>query len=265
MTHHLRETAERSSLHNLKGKVALITGAGKRIGRALAIALAEEGVNVVAHDRKSMEVETARVCDEVVECGARAWSVTADLERPEEYESLIARAIKTAGSLDILINNASIFLPNTVMDVGLSDVMRHLQVNAWAPFVLTRDFTRLAQRGKIINLLDTRITGYDRAHAAYVLSKRMLAVLTTMCALEFAPGFTVNAVAPGLILPPAGKDENYLARLAETVPLRKHGGPGDIVDAVFYLLKSDFVTGQTIYVDGGRHLGEEQHGPNSDQ
>jgi pteridine reductase len=255
MTHHL--PAERSSLPSLKGKVALITGAGKRIGRALAIALADEGVNVVAHDRKVMEAETAKVCDEVVECGARAWSILADLERPEEYESLIARAMKAAGSLDILINNASLFLPNTLADVGFSDVTRHLQVNAWAPFVLSREFARLADRGKIINLLDTRITGYDRSHTAYVLSKRMLSVLTTMCALEFAPGFTVNAVAPGLILPPAGKDENYLNKLAETVPLKKHGGPGDIADAVLYLLKSDFVTGQIIYVDGGKHLGEE--------
>ena len=255
MTHHL--PAERSSLPSLKGKVALITGASKRIGRALAIALAEDGVNVVAHDRKAMEAETAKVCDEVVECGSRAWSVTADLERPEEYESLITRAMKAAGSLDILINNASIFLPNTLMDVGFGDVTRHLQVNAWAPFVLSRDFARLAERGKIINLLDTRISGYDRAHAAYVLSKRMLSVLTSMCALEFAPDFTVNAVAPGLILPPAGKDESYLAGLAKTVPLRKHGGPADIADAVLYLLKSDFVTGQTIYVDGGKHLGEE--------
>jgi pteridine reductase len=265
MTHHIRESADRSSFHSLKGKVALITGAGKRIGRALAIALADEGVHIVAHDRKAMEAETAKVCDEVVECGARAWSVTADLERPEEYESLIARAMKAAGSLDILINNASIFLPNTVMDVGFGDMTRHLQVNAWAPFVLSRDFSRLVDRGKIINLLDTRVTGYDRSHVAYVLSKRMLSDLTTMCALEFAPDFTVNAVAPGLILPPPGKDENFLAGLAKTVPLRKHGGPGDIVDAVLYLLKSDFVTGQIIYVDGGRHLGEENHGPNSDQ
>jgi NAD(P)-dependent dehydrogenase (short-subunit alcohol dehydrogenase family) len=257
MTPHLTEPAGRSSLPILKGKVALITGAGKRIGRALAIALADEGVNVVAHDRKAMEAETVKVCDEVVKCGARAWSVVADLERPEEYESLIARALKAAGALDILINNASIFLPNTLADVGFSDVTRHLQVNAWAPFILSRDFARLVDCGKIINLLDTRITGYDRSHAAYVLSKRMLSVLTAMCALEFAPGFTVNAVAPGLILPPAGKDENYLTGLAESVPLRKHGGPGDIADAVLYLLKSDFVTGQIIYVDGGKHLREE--------
>lgn len=250
---------------DLRGRVALVTGAGKRIGRAVAIALAEEGVHVVVHDRRALEREAEKVCGEVVECGAKSWRLLADLERPEEYEPLIAQALKAAGSLDILINNASIFLPGTLMDVGFGDVTRHLHVNAWAPFVLSREFARLAHGGKIINLLDTRITGYDRSHVAYVLSKRMLSVLTTMCALEFAPGFTVNAVAPGLILPPAGKDESYLDGLAEAVPLRKHGGPGDIAAAVLYLLKSDFVTGQIIYVDGGKHLGEEQHGPHPDQ
>jgi NAD(P)-dependent dehydrogenase (short-subunit alcohol dehydrogenase family) len=254
MTHHL---TDETLSNRLKGRTALITGASKRIGRALAIALAEEGVNIVAHDRRSLEAETIKVCGEVEECGARSWKVIADLERPEEYESLIAQAIKAAGSLDVLVNNASIFLPNTLMDVGLSDVTRHVQVNAWAPFVLSREFARLADRGKIINLLDTRITGYDRAHVAYVLSKKMLAALTIMSALEFAPGFTVNGVAPGLILPPNGKDESYLDRLAENVPLKKHGGPGDIADAVLYLLRNDFVTGQIIYVDGGKHLGEE--------
>jgi NAD(P)-dependent dehydrogenase (short-subunit alcohol dehydrogenase family) len=263
MTHHLVE--ERAIPNKLKGRTAVITGASKRIGRALAIALAEEGVNIVAHDRRSQEADTIKVCGEVKDCGAKSWKVLADLEKPEEYESLIAQALKEAGSLDFLINNASIFLPNTPMDVGFGDITRHLHVNAWAPFVLSREFARLAERGKIINLLDTRITGYDRAHVAYVLSKKMFSTLTMMCALEFAPGFTVNGVAPGLILPPAGMDENYLDGLARSVPLGKHGGPGDIADAVLYLLKSDYVTGQILYVDGGRHLGEEEHGPHSDQ
>jgi hypothetical protein len=262
MTGRVPEQSRRTSL---RGRVALITGASKRIGRALAIALAEEGVNIVAHDRRSLEVETAKVCGEVEDCGARSWKVIADLEKPEEYESLVARALQEAGSLDILINNASLFLPNTLMDVGWKDVTQHLHVNAWAPFVLSREFSRLASSGKIINILDTKISGHDRAHVAYILSKRMLAVLTGMCALEFAPGITVNAVAPGLILPPAGKDDAYLEQLAQRVPLKRHGGPEDITDAVLYLLGSDFVTGQTIYVDGGRHLLEESHGPYPDQ
>jgi len=255
---------DRSVHKPLEGKIALITGASKRIGRAIAMALAEEGAGIVAHDRSVLEREIVKVCDEVADCGAKSWKIIADLEKQEEYESLISRSIQAAGSLDILINNASIFLPSTIEDVGFRDVTRHLQVNAWAPFVLSREFARLAGRGKIINLLDTRIAGYDRAHVAYILSKRMLATITRMCALEYAPAITVNGVAPGLILPPAGKDEDYLSRLAQAVPLRRHGGPGDVTDAVLYLLESDFITGQIIYVDGGRHLQENGNGQDSD-
>jgi NAD(P)-dependent dehydrogenase (short-subunit alcohol dehydrogenase family) len=258
-------SGDKATTQRLKGKVALVTGASKRIGRAIAIALAEEGVHIVAHDRRAQETEIKRVCDEVEDCGAKAWRVMADLEKPEEYGSLVAQAQKAAGGLDILINNASIFLPSTVLDAGFNDFIRHVQVNAWAPFVLSRDFARLARGGKIINLLDSRITGRARTHLAYLLSKQMLASLTRLCALEFAPVVTVNGVAPGLILPPAGKDEAYLDRLAEKVPLRKHGGPQDIADAVIYLLKSDYVTGQIIYVDGGRRLLEDGHGPDPDQ
>jgi pteridine reductase len=256
MTSHIAAQDRREN--TLKGKTALITGASRRIGRALAMALAEEGVNIVAHDRRDREQETVKVCDEVIGCGAKSWNVSADLEKPEEYETLVIRAMKAAGSIDILINNASIFEPGTLMGTGFQDLMRHVHVNAWTPLVLCREFSRLAGSGKIINVLDTKIIGYDPAHVAYILSKRMLADVTALCAREFAPAITVNAVAPGLILPPVGKEGNYLDALSHTVPLRRHGGPGDIADAALYLLKSDFVTGQVLYVDGGRHLLEGQ-------
>jgi pteridine reductase len=262
MTSHI--TGQNTAPEKLEGKVALVTGASKRIGRAIAIALAGQGVHVVAHDRRQMESETLKVCEELRGAGAKSWHITADLEKPEEYEALVANALRAAGSLDILINNASVFLPNTLMDMGFGDVTRHLHVNAWAPLVLSREFFRLAKRGKIINMLDTKINGYDFAHTAYILSKHMLLLLTRMCALEFAPSITVNGVAPGLILPPAGKDDHYLGQLAQTVPLKHHGRPQDVADAILYLLKSDFVTGQIIYPDGGRHLLEESHGPYPD-
>ena len=263
MTHHIE--IPNVAPGKLAGRIALVTGAGRRIGRAIAIALAEEGVHIVAHDRRALEPETIKVCEEVVGCGAKSWKIIADLEKPEEYETLISKALTAAGALDILINNASLFRPNTLKDVDFPSLTQHVHVNAWTPFVLSREFARLAGRGKIINLLDTKITGYDRQHVAYILSKHMLSGLTAMCALEFAPNVTVNAVAPGLILPPSGKDEAYLDRLSRAVPLKRHGGPEDIADAVLYLLKSDFVTGQVIYVDGGRHLLEGGNGPDIDQ
>ena len=129
-----------------------------------------------------------------------------------------------------------------------------MRINAWAPFVLGRALARERRGGCIVNLLDSRITDYDAEHAAYHLSKRMLATLTRMMALEFAPRVRVNAVAPGLILPPPGEDDGYLERLKRTNPLERHGEPADVAEAVLFLARSLFVTGQTIFVDGGRHM-----------
>ncbi len=241
----------------LKGKVALVTGASRRIGRAIAVALAGAGVNIVAHDRGGQGTETIKVCEEAVARGVKSWRVSADLEKPEEYETLIARSLAAAGSLDIVINNASLFKPNMLNNMDLSSLVQQVHVNAWTPLVLSREFARLVGRGKIVNILDARITGYDRTHTAYLLSKQMLAGLTKMCAVEFAPNISVNAVAPGPVLPPAGKDEAYLDQLARKLPLKRHGGTDDIADAVLYLLSSDFVTGQVVFVDGGLHLLEE--------
>jgi NAD(P)-dependent dehydrogenase (short-subunit alcohol dehydrogenase family) len=137
-----------------------------------------------------------------------------------------------------------------------------MEVNAWVPFVLSRAFAQRIGRGKIVNLLDTRLKGYDWTHVGYILSKHLLAVMTRMMALEFAPHITVNAVAPGLVLPPPGKDETYLQSLVHTVPLQRYGGAQDIADAVVFLIRSDFITGNVIYVDGGRHLYECSNGSN---
>ena len=233
--------------------MALVTGAARRIGRAMAVALAEQGASVLVHYSRSAD-EANEVCREASARGVEAWAVQADFAKLDECEALVERGRAIAGSIEILINNASIFSPSALRDLTFGRLAADVQVNAWAPFVISRAFARQAGRGKIVNLLDSRIRGGDRSHAAYVLSKHLLAVLTKMTALEYAPDITVNAVAPGLILPPEGKDEIYLDRLAMSVPLKRHGQAQDVVDAVLFLLHSDFVTGQVIYVDGGRHL-----------
>ncbi|MFA4874499.1 MAG: SDR family oxidoreductase [bacterium] len=246
----------------LAGKTALVTGAAKRIGREIATALAAEGANVIVHYRSS-EAEALDLCEKLKGRGVNSWPLMADLADPEACESLIGRAIETAGSLDILVNSAAIYLPGTIGDMNLSSLMQHMQVNAWAPFVLCRDFARLAGRGKIINMLDTRLASFDFKHVAYILSKQALSMLTRMMALEYAPNITVNGIAPGLILPPPGSDHSYLDRLVDTVPLRRHGDPSDIALAALYLLKSDFVTGEVLSVDGGRHLKGTNYGPDN--
>jgi len=244
---------------SLTGKTALITGAAKRIGRAIAIALAGEGADIVVHYRDS-KAEAEKLAEELQGLGVKSWTVRADLGKSAEYEVLIERAINAAGSLDILVNNASIFPADRLEDITFENLVTNMEVNAWAPFVLSRDFARLAGHGKIINLHDTRVKGFDWNHISYIMSKHVLAVFTKMMALKYAPEITVNAVAPGLILPPTGKDESYINNLVGTVPLKRHGNPEDIAKAVVFLAKSDFITGQVIYVDGGRHLKEYDDG-----
>jgi NAD(P)-dependent dehydrogenase (short-subunit alcohol dehydrogenase family) len=241
----------------LRGKTAIVTGGSRRLGRAIASGLAELGANILIHDHQSRRGECEDLCRELEKQGVSSWPMAADFERPEEYSQLIERALKTAGRLDILINNASVFAGDTIGDSTFDSLVRHMQINAWAPFVLSREFARHAGKGgKIVNLLDTRVSGYDWKHVTYILSKYLLKFLTKMTALDFAPSITVNAVAPGLILPPSGKDESYLDELAREVPLRRHGSAQDVVNAVLFLLESEFITGQVIYVDGGRHIME---------
>ena len=140
------------------------------------------------------------------------------------------------------------------MDFTLADLDKNIRVNAFSPLVLSRMLARQEMNGAIVSFLDTRINDYDAEHAAYHLSKRMLYSMTRMLALELAPHIRVNAVAPGLILPPAGKDKTYLERRKHTNPLGSYGDVSQITDTVLFLLANDFVTGQIIFVDGGRHL-----------
>jgi len=248
----------------LQGKTALVTGAPKRIGREICLSLAREGVNIVIHYNSSRE-EAKKLCAEISDYEVNSWLVRADFKNSREYNSLVHRSLKIAGSLDILVNNASVFLPGRLKQMSFEDLRLHIQVNAWVPLVLSREFARLVKMGKIINLLDARIKGYDFLHVPYILSKQLLSTLTEMMALEFAPEVTVNGIAPGLILPPPGKDKRYLEKLMQMVPLKRHGKPEDIAAAVIYLLNNDFITGQVINVDGGLHLKEYGSGPNPDK
>jgi pteridine reductase len=237
----------------LKGKTALVTGAARRVGRTIALALARAGVRVVVHHRRSGG-EAEALLGELRALGVDAWTIAADLSSPEEAEGLFDRVVEMAGPVDILVNNASIFPKDTVNDLTARDLMLNVSLHAYAPLALSR---RLAAQGRdaaVINMIDARALDYDREHASYHLSKRMLLALTSMLAVELAPDVRVNGVSPGLILPPEGLGYDYLERLAPTNPLNAYGSPDDLAAAVLFLLESRFITGQIIYVDGGRHL-----------
>ncbi len=252
----------------LTGRVALVTGAARRLGRSIALALAAEGAAVIVHYRGSRE-EAEGLCGEIAARGVRAWALEADLEDPRAVDGLLERARREAGASagpgasvepSILVNNASIFPPGALESLALAELERNIRVNAWAPFVLGRELARGATDGRIVNVLDSRISSTATDHAAYTLSKELLAVLTRMMALDFAPRATVNAVAPGPILPPPGGTQEQLEELGRRVPMRRPGRPAEVAEAVVFLARSPYVTGQVIFVDGGRHLAGGRQG-----
>ncbi len=241
-----------------RDKKALVTGAARRLGRDTALALGRAGTHVAVHYRASRE-DAEELCRELRGLGVEARSFQADLDDPAQAEALFQSVWEDFGGMDLVVNNASIFPPARLDNMGLEeDLYPNLRVNAWSPFLLMRAFWRQVRdrevRGAVVNLLDSRLVGGDLAHAPYHLSKAMLAELTTLGALEFAPTLRVNGVAPGAMLPPEGMDESYLDRLARDLPLQARGYPADIAQATLYLLSATYVTGQILFVDGGRHL-----------
>jgi len=244
----------------LAGQVALVTGGALRLGRAIAEGLAADGADVVIHYGASSEAAEG-LAEQLRARGGRAFIVQADLAVGQEVEGLVQRAVALAGRMDLLVNNASVFPPGDLAALRPSELTQNLQVNAWAPLMLSRELAGFGRPAQVVNLLDARIaSSADPDHVAYYLSKRMLADLTRLLALELAPGIRVNGVAPGAVLAPADAAPGYLEGLAAGLPLRRTGGSADIVRAVRFLVQSPFVTGQVIFVDGGQHLKGSVHG-----
>lgn len=243
----------------LKGQTGLVTGGAKRLGKRVALALGRSGANIMLHYRSSSR-EAEKVKAKLEEYGVDAWTLQADFQKTEQTKGLLERALTTTQRLDFLINNASIFPSANLSSMDFADIEGNLLVNTWAPFLLSRSFADNSQQGVIINLLDTRVRGFDWDHVPYYLSKVLLERLTRMTALHYAPDIRVNGVAPGLILPPEGEDQSYLENRRNRVPLRRFGDPSQIAQTVEFLLVNDFVTGQVIFIDGGRHLLQEQGG-----
>lgn len=233
----------------LEGTV-LVTGAAKRIGAAIALDLAEQGLDVVVHHNTSAEAAAA-TASAIEALGRTAWTVGADLGSPDAAESLIQRAEAEAGRpVDYVVNNASAFPRIALPSMTYHDVDTMMRLHAYAPLAIAR----AAKHAKaIVNLLDTRITSHDPHHFPYLMSKQMMAELTRSLAKELAP-VRVNGVAPGPILPSTdGSDEGLEPAVAATV-LGRAGLPTEIAHAVRFMLEAEYVTGNVVFVDGGRHL-----------
>lgn len=230
---------------------ALVTGAARRIGRVIAIKLAEAGYDVVVHYSSSRE-DAADTANEVRELGREAWLVQEDLRNPKFADLLIEKAVRESGGpIDVLVNNASTFPIKSLEETGWADLSEMMRLHAYAPLTLARAL--VSQGGtSVVNIVDTRAQSLDLAHFPYWLSKRTLADITQALAVELAPA-RVNAVSPGPILPPEDAPDRLQAGIDATV-LGRAGTPEEVADAVLFLLRAEYTTGENITVDGGRHL-----------
>ncbi len=237
-------------------KTALITGASRRIGKAMALHLAAQGWNIVIHYNTS-KGEALELSSTLSEKYPKQEFpvIKADLMYEGEVEKLIPAALKAVVSIGLLVNNASVFDKGSIEGSNMGLYNSQFQVNLKAPFILTRDFAKLCKKGSIINMVDTRVTQNKSNYAAYSLSKKGLWELTKMAALEFSPEIRVNAIAPGVSLAPEEEDESYLLKLAEEIPMKKPGGAAPILKSLDYILENDFLTGQLLFADGGENLG----------
>ena len=238
-------------------QTALITGASKRIGKALAKHLASKGWNVAIHYHASAN-HAEKLKEELSTQYplGRFCAFQSNLENQQAVEKLIPSVLNQFQTLDLLINNASVFEPSYLKETSLGLLQQQMTVNFQAPFILSRDFANHVKKGNIINFVDTRIANNKSNFAAYSLSKKALWELTKMAALEFAPSIRVNAIAPGVSLPPEDQDEDYLWNLAKEIPMQKPGGLEPILRSLDYILENDHLTGQLLFADGGENLGK---------
>jgi NAD(P)-dependent dehydrogenase (short-subunit alcohol dehydrogenase family) len=239
---------------SLNDKLVLITGAALRVGRELALTVAHAGGDVAIHFGHS-QTEAQSLKDEIQAMGRRAYLLEADLNNPEQVGDLIPRALQ-CGPLFALVNNAAIFETLTWQNTTLEEWNRHLMVNLTAPFLLSQAFARSLPpegKGRIVNLLDWRALRPAADHLPYTISKSALAALTRSLAVALAPRISVNGLALGAVLPPS--DGTATPNILKNVPAGRWADLTEVGQAlVFQLDGPEYITGEIIHIDGGRHL-----------
>jgi pteridine reductase len=238
----------------LANRVALITGAAKRLGRAVAVRLAHEGAEIVVHYRSSEE-EAREAVEEIEKLGRRAIAIGADLTRVAEIEALVGRAGEHFGRLDVLVNSAANFLQRDFGATREADWEASLDTNLKAPFFCSQAATPWLRksRGVIVNFADIGAFLAWPGYIPHCVSKSGVVMLTKCLAKELAPEVRVNAIAPGTITM-TGDPAEWEADFVRRAPLGRVGTPGDVADAVMYLVTAEFLTGHVLVLDGGRTL-----------
>lgn len=231
----------------------LITGGGKRVGLAIAKFLAAQGYTIALHyNTSSKSVEEDMVYLKSLNPKSRSYQC--DLTDLSATEKLISEVYKNHPDLSVLINNASIYQKFPITETTHERLEEDLKIHYMAPFLLMREFAKHVKKGLVINIVDARTRQNNTGNASYLISKKALAALTEIAALELAPNIRVNAISPGVILAPEGKPADYMEKKAQEIPLKRTGSLEDITGAVSTLLQETYLTGQTLYIDGGMFL-----------
>jgi glucose 1-dehydrogenase len=242
---------------DLKGKNALVTGSGIRLGRAIALALGEAGCNLALHYNTSVE-SVIQVKSDLEKIGRKAQVFQQDLEDISHVQDLMTRVCSEFGHIDILINNAGIYPAGSGKAATPEKINRVFNVNIFSPWLLISAFANQLPRevqGKVINISDGKVFRNGTDHFSYRVTKQAINTITAMFALELAPNITVNAIAPGTMLPLQGYEHVDLQVVADRqIPLKRIGSPEIIAQNVLHILSQDFMTGDIIRVDGGEFL-----------
>jgi pteridine reductase len=236
-------------------RIALVTGSAKRVGREISLHLAEKGWGLALHyNSSSQEAEILEKDLNFRYPNQPFFTFGANLTSDEETKSLISEVISHFGGLNLLINSAAIFEPSSFKDSSIHSLDQHWAINFRAPFILMNEYANRCDQGLIINMTDTRITNNKSNFFSYSIAKKALQDMTKMAALELAPAFRVNSIAPGALLPPADKGEGYLEKLASKMPMGLPVGMGNIMQSIDFLIENDNITGQLLFCDSGESL-----------
>ena len=233
---------------------ALITGGSDRIGKAVAIHLAKQGYHLVLHYNSAKEkAENLQMHIEST-YKVKVELLQNNFLKENDFDRIFEDFKNKNITIEVLVNCASDFIPSSFNEQGSELFDKEMTINLKIPYLLTKAFARVFGKGNIINFVDTKVAKNKTVHLDYILSKKLLKDFTKISAVELAPNIRVNAIAPGLILPPEGKDESYLLNLAKDIPLKTIGNMDEILKAFQFILDSYFFTGQILYIDGGEHL-----------
>lgn len=240
----------------MENKIVLITGAAKRIGKEIAIAMAENSWNIALHYNSS-KAEAEQTLKHIKSIGVNACVIKADLTSEKQLSSIMPQVHKKLGRVSCLINNASVFQNDNIANVSAESWHKNMAVNLYAPTILSQEFAKQLPdktQGNIINMLDYTVLRYPENFLSYTASKSGLWTLTQQLALALAPNIRVNAIGPGIALPNKKESVARIKKSLSASPLKMHTSPAEICNAIQFILSAQSMTGQMLALDGGKHL-----------